>query len=174
VSTPLDEVVVEFGSLGAEKFTDGGGYGNGDWQSADVQFAFPFSSARPHVVVSPTDFGVTGHNAGVVGLAADVSSSGFRLWGRSPDCGPGQAGFNWLAVLEMPGQNASRGPLDVRWANLQPLSKSPQPVIFAPNCEAGDTQSWPVAFNRRFADGSGNDVEPTVLITASNLNASLF
>src|SRR5262249_37033926 len=77
------------------------------------------------------------------------------LAARNSDCARGSAGFNWMAVLETPGQQ--QRPVDLRMGVVQPK-------YFQPDCIPGDWQGWGVNFSALFAD------TPVALLTASNLN----
>ena len=66
----------------------------GDWQSWSVGFT-PTFSEKPVVFVTPNG---DEPNAAVVGIAANITKSGFRLSARNSDNKAGSAGFSWIAI----------------------------------------------------------------------------
>lgn len=77
----------------------GGSCQPSDWNFQTVYFNQPFV-APPIVLVTANDHGREGdgHNAAVVGIAQDVTISGFTLAARNSDIAGGYAGFYWVAI----------------------------------------------------------------------------
>ena len=66
----------------------------GEWQSWIVSFEPGFSEA-PVVFVTPNG---DSPNAAAVGVAEDVTKSGFKLEARNSDTKAGSSGFAWIAI----------------------------------------------------------------------------
>jgi hypothetical protein len=88
---------VDVGQINAIHFSQS--CGAGDTQSVFIDFHQPFLTS-PIVLLTANDLGVAagGHNAAVVGVAADVTPYGFTLLARNSDCASGEAGFYWAAI----------------------------------------------------------------------------
>ena len=159
MSTELNQVIIQMGVEPARNFSED--CEPGDWEVFDVTFPTPFPN-RPRVIVTANDLRVEPgeHNAAVVGLARQVTDTDFKLAARNSDCARGDAGFNWMAVLETPGEDVRRVP-ELRMGVTQPKH-------FQPDCESGDWQAWGVTFS------SPVEGRPITLLTASNLNVTPF
>jgi hypothetical protein len=173
---PFHQVEFRFGTVGFSAFSQ---FTPGTFApDVPVTFASPFpSSVNPasiRVFVTPNSAGLEDdrfmHHAGVVGAVAKVTLAGFTLVSFSPDCAPGFAGFNYVALAETP------SPLkispEIRFAVLQPLTQHPDFPLFSSNCVPGDTRFWSVAFNRPF--GSTTGPPPVVALSLTNLNVHPF
>lgn len=96
MSTPLNRTIV----LSCEPL---------DWQPFDITFPQAFPTANVRAFVTSNNLGVDSEpeNNPIVGVVEDVTAQGFRLWGRNPsECTRSSAGFNWLALVETPGQES--------------------------------------------------------------------
>jgi hypothetical protein len=125
-----------------------------DWQWVDVTAHF---SEPPRVILTASDLGAeqsSGHFTAVVGVAQDVSTTGFRIGGRNSDCSPGVAHMNWLALLETSQPQAAFK--HVRMGTLFPKR-------FHRDCEPGDWNSWDVHFSEP-AFGA----DPVIFATAAD------
>lgn len=156
MTTQINSTIFQFGRVDAQFFERD--CQAGDWRIWDIAFptAFPHDGVR--VIVTPNDLRVdTGvHSVAAVGLAQDVTRTGFRLAARNSDCSSGSAGFDWMAVLETPGQQIQR-PVSLRVGVVQQK-------WFNADCVPGDWQHWDVIYRTPFPK------TPVVLLTASNLN----
>jgi hypothetical protein len=103
----------------------------GDTQSGPVKFpsgAFPADAINDiYVIVTPTDAAVESgdHVAAVVGIAQNVTNTGFTLHARSCDPQNGSASFNWIAFTNKGGQG-QKFPPAVRKRVMQPQFYSPR------------------------------------------------
>lgn len=173
---PFSQVEFRFGTV---PFTSFGQFTPGTWgPNVPVTFSTPFpgtinpSSIR--IFMTPNSAGLEDdavmHHAGVAGGVAKVTLAGFTLVSFSPDCAPGFAGFNYVALAETP--STVKNSPDVRFAVLQPLPQHPDFPLFSSNCVQGDTQFWRVAFNRPI--GAAGGPPPVVVLTLTNLNVHPF
>lgn len=94
-------------------------------------------------------------------MVEDLTSQGFRLWVRNPhECARSSAGFNWLAVAEVPGSEQP--------SHLAIHPSVVRPRFFRGRCK-GPARQWPVTFGPNRTIGTAGT--PTiVLATATNLN----
>lgn|SRR5262249_6237077 len=101
------------------------------------------------------------HVAAPVGIAQNVSVTGFDLRARNSDCAAGSAGFNWMAIQERRGEEHEVPSLRMRVLQPEHLDDA---EFFRRSCESGDTHYSGVRFWRPMLS------EPTVLLTPTNLN----
>ncbi len=66
----------------------------GEWQSWTINFD-PNFSQTPVVLITPNG---DSPNAAAVGVAEDVTKSGFRLEAKNSDSKAGSASFAWVAI----------------------------------------------------------------------------
>jgi hypothetical protein len=126
----------------------------GDWQFENVFTSF---SKPPRVILTASDLGAeqsSGNFTAVVGIAQNVTATGFRLAARNSDCSPGVAHMNWLALLET---DQPQEPVKhVRMGTLFPKR-------FRRDCEPGDWNTWDVRFSQpAFA------ADPVIFATAAD------
>jgi hypothetical protein len=155
----IGQTIIVFGDTPA--FTFAPTCVQGDTVSTAVSFPSGLfvPNARIRVIVTPNGNPISTlqHFAAPVGIAQQVTNSGFKLTMRNSDCAAGQAAFNWMAVLETPGKNQPS--VTVRMAVLPSESG-----ILAPACNPGDTPpdvTFP--FWKPFVS------MPHVFLTANNL-----
>lgn len=146
MTIPFAQLDVRLGNKDARDFTSKGEYAPwpGGFESAQIEFKPPFEDDKVRVFLTPTrdKIGPSDHHAAVVGVAHRVNRNGFELWARSTDCAVGSSSFNWLAVA--PKLKGERRPdIDVRMARIQPLKSVPNFTRLSPDCQPGDTESWP-------------------------------
>lgn len=155
MSSTINETLFSFGSVPSRNFSEN--CFPGDREYFRIKFPKPFpSSAKVRVIVTANDSEMPrgARNAGVVGVARYVDATGFQLSARNADCERGDAGFNWLAVAETPGQEQVLPFLDLHYL---------QPHAFGVYCSPGYSQTWNVIFDVHF-----NDL-PIVLLTSNNI-----
>jgi hypothetical protein len=140
----------------------------GDTQDLVIPFpAGAFPSGRDQdlrVILTPQhpDADPQGHVPAPVGVAQRVSSMGFNLHARNSDCDGGDVGFNWLAILDTPGQQHPAPNLRMRVFQPEHLIEA---TVFAGSCQGGDTHvSGFLPFWRPLPQ------DPFVLLTATNLH----
>lgn len=156
MSTQINQAIFDFGKVEAQFFNKD--CQARDWKSWEITFAAPFPTDDVRVIVTANDYQIDAglQNIAAVGIAQNVTQSGFTLAARNSDCAHGSAGFNWMAVLETPGQRQDGAP-DLRLGIVQPR-------FFQPDCVPGDWQVWESKFHQPFADS------PVILLTGSNLH----
>src|SRR5688500_14089457 len=118
--TPSDHTIIRFGAVGEQSFARD--CTPGDWKSWQVQFPERFARP-PTVIVSPTSSSFVNTWPAPVGIAQNVTRSGFTLAARNAHSRPGRAGFVWMAVLEAPDGSAVQPP-DLRMGVTQPSAVS--------------------------------------------------
>jgi len=139
----------------------------GDWQKHIVQFVqpFPVSSQEIRVIITANDLRIGNYggapNPAAVGIAYEVTQTGFTLAARNSECRRGITAFYWMAVAETPGVQ-DEGPIDLRMGILQRK-------YFQPNCQPDDSQSW-----KDVRYSTPLDHSTVVLLTASNLNIPIL
>jgi hypothetical protein len=122
MSTEISETMIQFGSLDKRHFAKSGAAGQ--WEQFTVKLPVTFSKMNtlPSVIVTPSDQGLSGFTASqmvpAVGIAFDVTTTGFTLSARNPSNRDGFAGFNWMAALETPGTKQKS--VDLRMGVTQP------------------------------------------------------
>jgi len=155
MSSRISETLFSFGSVPSRNFSEN--CRPGDREYFAIRFPEPFpSSAKVRVIVTANNFEMApgARNAGVVGVARDVAFTGFHLMARNADCARGDAGFNWMAVAEMPGQEQVPPLLDLMHV---------YPQDFEGYCSPGDSRTWEVKFSVHFSN------LPTILLTPNNV-----
>jgi hypothetical protein len=160
MSSPIEETIIFVMSVGAQSFREKsfGCEVGPNWPITFPSGKFP---RAPVVVVTPNNQGMpdpTTHNAAAVGMVEGISNKGFTLDARNTDCAAGFAGFNVMAVLEIGGPKQVVPSLHI---GVTP------PQHFQPDCIVGDTITSQQAFLSPMS-------QPTVLLTASNLNIKPF
>jgi hypothetical protein len=151
--TPLQNVSMQFSHVEFPKLFEPD-CEPGDWQFENVFTSF---SEPPRVILTASDLGAeqsSGNFTAVVGVAQDVTATGFRLAGRNSDCSPGVAHMNWLALLET--DQPQRSTKYVRMGTLFPQR-------FHRDCEPGDWNTWDVRFSEP-AFGA----DPVIFATAAD------
>lgn len=132
MSTKISETIIQFGSLDKRHFDKA--RTAGAWEQFTVKFpvSFPNLNRLPSVIVTPSDYGMTGFTANkiipAVGIDVDTTLNGFTLAARNASRRRGFAGFNWMAILETPGTDQK--PIDIRMGVTQPkyFQTNPKPV----------------------------------------------
>ena len=160
---PITNFDFRIGTLDARNFSED--CKPGDWESFPITFTPAFSGhptreCRVRVIVTPNNQKIPRgeHNAAVVGIAQNVTNTGFTLAARNSDCARGGAGFNWMAICERSGRTES--PIDLRMGVVQPQH-------FKPDCKVGDWRSWGVDF-------TDMGRTPKIFLTPTNLNVTPF
>jgi hypothetical protein len=132
-----------------------------------VAFFQPYLQA-PQVILTANDLDISitpPHSAAAVGMARQVTNTGFTPFARNSDCVFGQAGINWLAVGLLPPQRQPL-PVDLRLGARQPQH-------FQPDCVTGDTLTDLVTFSSALTPPGGL-AAVQVFLTATDLNVVPF
>ena len=151
--TSFQETLIQFGN------TDVGTFNStcypGDWQDWQIQFS-PSFPRKPRVIITAHDQDTDPQLplCPVVGVARNVTETGFTLAARNPQPDGGQATLYWLALLETPGVPQFRNEL-LRMGTMDPRLLS-----------ASQWVSWTV----RFSEPKLGAI-PAIFLTASNLFA---
>lgn len=130
----------------------------GDWREWAVTPGDPIVGADFPVVATASNLNITPfygnaglayHNAAAVGIVRIPSPGQFDLVARNSDCAEGDCTFYYLATS-----------LLGRWEQIWIDTGEVSAKSFAPDCHAGDWQSWLVSFSHSFM------TPPMVFVTA--------
>jgi hypothetical protein len=165
MSTPISETMIQFGSVDKRNFDKHGTAGALENFTVQFPVTFPKLNTLPSVIVTPSDHGLPRFSYNwndlvpSVGIAVDVTTSGFTLSARNSAQRHGFVGFNWMAVLETPG--SKQAPIDVRMGVTQPkqFPTSASPIT---SLGSGGPRDWYITY-------PGFHREETPFVTATNL-----
>ena len=133
---------------------------SGDWKVWGVTFCNP-PFGQESVLLTASDLNVTPwddgnrlryHNAAVVGIVRDPTSSGFTLAARNSDCAEGMCAFYYVALSQSGGRS-------YLWVDTGEVTEQ----FFGSDCKKDeDWKEWDVEFSEPFL------IPPVVLVTANN------
>ena len=134
---PIKDVTLAVGKTDHRAFTKSGD-GPTDWQflTVDVDPSFQPSNDNAVVVIVTPNNRTHADNVHVVApvvLAGPFTNGKFEIAARNADCADGEAGFNWMVLIE---EAIADAPLvDLRIGTTQPQ-------VLEKACETGDWCGW--------------------------------